>query len=207
MATITTTAPTTTTPPTNNTTTTTDQTNAPPLHLPTLLTTPITYAGHFLTTHLLPESRRTAILTTLRAHPLLSSFLLAQVLCSGVPILLFILGLVISASLAASVFACFAVVVLVPVLVFTGLLGVWGWGVAWGCFVLGRWGFGVVLSWNGDRDGDGDGKDGQTVGVNGVKAGGEAGGEVVEVKEEDLVDEKKGGLGFVVREKEVEDAA
>lgn len=140
------------------------------IQLPPTLSTPLTT---LLTT---TEPHRAALTSTLRAHPVLTSFLLCQLLCSTVPIALFLAGVAISASLAASAFACLALLVVGPVLVFTSLLGVWVWGFAWATWVVGRW-------------------------VWGFRVVDEAPGAGVEVKEEEEDKEKEKGM--VVEEKEV----
>src|SRR5699024_6313782 len=60
---------------------------------------------------------------------------------SAVPITLFLIGLAVTASVAASVFACLAFLVLGPVLVFTTLLGGWIWGLGWILVFVGGWVF------------------------------------------------------------------
>ncbi|OGM39807.1 hypothetical protein ABOM_011581 [Aspergillus bombycis] len=96
------------------------------------------------------------VLDFLHAHPVIATLLLAQLLCSCVPIGLFVAGAVIVASLAVALYSCVAVLVLAPVVIGTSVLGfcVWGWG--WVAFVVGKW----VLGWlvDGERgfnlDGD-----------------------------------------------------
>lgn len=100
-------------------------------------------------TYILPPQSRTAILQTVVAHPLLSSFLLAQLLCSTIPLLLFAIGIMTAGIVAAAVFACLGLLVLVPVLLATGVLGglAWGWG--WFVFLVGRWAWGVYVQRSG----------------------------------------------------------
>lgn len=100
-------------------------------------------------TYILPPQSRTAILQTVVAHPFLSSFLLAQLLCSTIPLLLFAIGIMTAGIVAAAVFACLGLLVLVPVLLATGVLGglAWGWG--WFVFLVGRWAWGVYVQRNG----------------------------------------------------------
>ncbi|PYI28818.1 hypothetical protein BP00DRAFT_448986 [Aspergillus indologenus CBS 114.80] len=86
-----------------------------------------------------PEEGSLPRLTQLiRAHPILATFLAAQVLCSGIPVCLFLGGVLVSAFVAGAVFAGFAMLVMGPVLVGTGCLGLGVWGFGWGVFVLGR---------------------------------------------------------------------
>ncbi|KAB8236030.1 seipin co-factor family protein [Aspergillus alliaceus] len=104
---------------------------------------------------LLIARTRTALADLLEfyhSHPILATFLLAQAVCSCVPIGLFVLGAVVSASVAVVVFSCVAGLVLVPVLVGTSFLGIclWGWG--WVGFVIGRWVLGGLLRKAGDGE-------------------------------------------------------
>lgn len=96
-------------------------------------------------TYILPPQSRTTILQAVAAHPFLSSFLLAQLLCSTIPLLLFAIGIMTAGIVAAAVFACLGLLVLVPVLLATGVLGglAWGWG--WFVFLVGRWAWGVYV--------------------------------------------------------------
>lgn len=96
-------------------------------------------------TYVLPPQSRTAILQTVAAHPFLSSFLLAQLLCSTIPLLLFAIGIVTVGIVAAAVFACLGMLVLVPVLLATGVLGALAWGWGWFVFLVGRWAWGVYV--------------------------------------------------------------
>ncbi|KAJ1706047.1 hypothetical protein AFGD_010273 [Aspergillus flavus] len=120
----------------------------------------------YLTTNLFRASVRASShistsLDFLHAHPVIATLLLAQFVCSCVPIGLFVAGAVIAASLAVALYSCVAVLVLAPVVIGTSILGfcVWGWG--WVVFVVGRWVLGVVVdgerggSLNGDLDEDG----------------------------------------------------
>lgn len=152
-----------------------------------ILATPITTTKSLIDTHILPPPRRSALQSAIQSHPFLSSFLLFQLLFSAIPIVIFLSGVAITASIAASVFACFAFLVLGPVLVFTTLLGVWVWGFTWVVVFAGRWIVGAL------------GERGYTVpGVGAVKA---------EDKNEEGVGGGGEGMGknkeFVVEEREV----
>lgn len=170
-----TTTTTTDNPPDTLTTTTSPSSSIP---FPALLETPIT----MLNTHILPEQRRSAILSAIQSHPLLASFLACQLFCSAVPITLFLIGVAVTASVAASIFACLAFLVLGPVLVFTTLLGGWIWGVGWIVVFVGGWVFEAL-----------DGRVNQ--------------GAIVEVKREEEKNTAREGKekdeGLVVEEKEV----
>ncbi|RJE18633.1 hypothetical protein PHISCL_09025, partial [Aspergillus sclerotialis] len=110
------------------------------------------------------------------------------ILCSGIPVALFLIGAGLTASVAATVFACFAFLVLGPVLVFTSILGFWVWGSLWVLVIGGRWAYERV--------------DGRSVnhGVMEVKKENE--GEVAGIGDGEGKSKGKDG-GFVVEEKEV----
>ncbi|PKY06231.1 hypothetical protein P168DRAFT_302608 [Aspergillus campestris IBT 28561] len=131
---------TTTTPDHSNSHSHNDDNNTTPNHNnnndpPSLLTA----AQTILTTHFLPPQSQSTLLTTILAHPYWTTFLLAQFLCSAIPIALFLLGAVVAASVAVAAFTCLAGLVLIPVLVGTTVLGVGVWG--------SRWMSSVVLVW------------------------------------------------------------
>jgi len=85
----------------------------------------------------------TAALATLHnhlnTHPLITTFFVAQFLTSILPLLLFTTGVLTAGLVAAGVFAFLGLLVLGPVLVITGVLGVVAWGWGWGVFLVGRW--------------------------------------------------------------------
>lgn len=96
-------------------------------------------------TYVLPGPTRTTIVETVNAHPILTTFLAAQLAVAFFPLLLFSIGVLTAGVVAAALFACLGMVVLVPVLLATGVLGlvVWGWG--WCVFFVGRWAWGVYV--------------------------------------------------------------
>lgn len=89
------------------------------------------------------QTIQTTLKSTFTNHPYLSTFLLSHLLLSGLPIALFLIGLVVSVSLAASAFTLFAFLILGPVLAVTGFLAV----CAWVSFWVGWMGWGVVRGW------------------------------------------------------------
>ncbi|KKK22494.1 hypothetical protein ARAM_000609 [Aspergillus rambellii] len=115
-----------------------------PMTISTILTS-LAATVTALNTYALPAQLRTSLVHIAKRHPVLASFALCQVLCSAIPLGIFLAGAAISASIAVAVFTCFAALVLLPVLVATTVLGVWLWGVSWGLWVLGRWG--VLWVW------------------------------------------------------------
>ncbi|RHZ74251.1 hypothetical protein CDV55_108229 [Aspergillus turcosus] len=93
----------------------------------------------FLDTYILPPRLRATILETALAHPLLTTFLLCQFVCSCIPIMIFLIGAMVAGGIAVVVFSCFALLVLGPVLVATTVAGLFLWGWGWATFVVGRW--------------------------------------------------------------------
>ncbi|BDD59499.1 hypothetical protein MPDQ_007263 [Monascus purpureus] len=81
------------------------------------------------------EETTQSILDVLRrnfhAHPHLWSFVISQLLVSGPPVAVFLVGLAILTTFAAGVITFFALLVLGPVLMLTGFLGVCLWGWSW----------------------------------------------------------------------------
>ncbi|PLB34087.1 seipin co-factor family protein [Aspergillus candidus] len=121
----------------NNNTPTYDNNNDPPSLL--------TAAHTILTTHFLPPETQSTLLKTILTHPYWTTFLLAQFLCSVIPIALFLLGAVVAASVAVTAFTCLAGLVLIPVLIGTTVLGVGAWGCGWVVIMLGRWAWGAFV--------------------------------------------------------------
>ncbi|GFF61456.1 hypothetical protein IFM61606_07307 [Aspergillus udagawae] len=93
----------------------------------------------FLDTYILPPHLRAAIFETALAHPLLTTFLLCQFVCSCIPVTIFLIGALVAGGIAVVVFSCFALLVLGPVLVATTVAGLFLWGWGWATFVVGRW--------------------------------------------------------------------
>lgn len=161
-----------------------DTTNPPqtllPIPIPPLSTLPTLLTN--TTKALLPsEQHRTVLKTTITNHPYLTTLLLTQLIFTSIPITLFLAGIAVTASLAASVFACLALLVLGPVLIFASLLGLWAWGFGWVMWVVGGWVWRVLEGKEGDADGV-------------VKGGWE---------DETDVESKDKDKGLVVEEKEV----
>ena len=96
-------------------------------------------------TYMLPGPTRSTILETVNARPVLTSFLAAQIAVALFPLLLFTTGILTAGVVAAGLVACLGMVVLVPVLLVTSVLGVviWGWG--WALFMAARWSWGVYV--------------------------------------------------------------
>ncbi|KAI9929913.1 hypothetical protein ASPWEDRAFT_23642 [Aspergillus wentii DTO 134E9] len=139
----------TSTPEEETTTTTTTDPSAGPIQ--EILSATLT----LIDTYILPPRTRSAILRIAASHPHLTSLLLCQLICSGIPVALFGMGVVITAVIAATLFACVALLVLGPVLMVTGFMGLCLWGWAWGFYLVGSW----VLGMMDKSDELGDGKE------------------------------------------------
>ena len=91
--------------------------------------------------------------TSFKAHPQLWTLVFAQLLLSGVPVALFLIGLAITTTIAVSVFTFFAFLVLGPVLAITGFLGFCLWGWSWAAWVVSN----ALWTWYAsERQGGGD---------------------------------------------------
>lgn len=160
--------------------TTTDPNQKPPTPTTETFRSLLLLTLTLLDTYLFPTPRtRTTVHHFLHTHPFLSTFLAAQLLVSFFPLFLFATLTMTAGVVAAGLFACLGLVVLVPVLVATGVLGVvvWGWG--WGVFVVGRWAWGAYVE-RMVRDGAG-----------GSSSNGNRNGPIM-VKSEKVEDEKGG---------------
>lgn len=95
-------------------------------------------------TWLLPPPRQTAVYEATLSRPFAST-IICQLLCCGVPLLIFLAGLCVFAAVAIALWAVLSLVVLGPVLLVTSFMGVslWGWG--WVLYGLVRWVDGAVL--------------------------------------------------------------
>ncbi|KAJ0419334.1 hypothetical protein BJY00DRAFT_165979 [Aspergillus carlsbadensis] len=90
-------------------------------------------------TWLIPPERQAAMYRTAIEHPIAATFLAAQLLCVGIPLVLFIAGTLIFAAVAMIVWVVLSLLILGPIVLVASLLGVslWGWG--WFVFGLVRW--------------------------------------------------------------------
>ncbi|KAL2857196.1 hypothetical protein BJY01DRAFT_159620 [Aspergillus pseudoustus] len=90
-------------------------------------------------TWLIPPERQAAMYRAAMEHPIASTFIAAQLLCVGVPLVLFIAGTLIFAAVAMIVWVVLSLLILGPIMLVASLMGVslWGWG--WFVFGLVRW--------------------------------------------------------------------
>jgi hypothetical protein len=78
----------------------------------------------------LPQQRQEAIYKSAMSRPMATTFVICQLICCGVPLLVFMAGVFIFAAVAILLWAILSLLVLGPVLVVTGCSGflMWGWG-------------------------------------------------------------------------------
>jgi hypothetical protein len=78
----------------------------------------------------LPPRRQEAIYKSAMSRPMATTFIICQLICCGVPLLVFMAGVFIFAAVAILLWAILSLLVLGPVLLVTGCSGflMWGWG-------------------------------------------------------------------------------
>ncbi|OKL62119.1 hypothetical protein UA08_02369 [Talaromyces atroroseus] len=78
----------------------------------------------------LPQQRQEAIYQSAMSRPMATTFIICQLLCCGVPLLVFMAGVFIFAAVAILLWALLSLLILGPVLLVTGCSGflLWGWG-------------------------------------------------------------------------------
>ncbi|EED18883.1 conserved hypothetical protein [Talaromyces stipitatus ATCC 10500] len=78
----------------------------------------------------LPQQRQEAIYKSAMSRPMATTFIICQLICCGVPLLVFMAGVFIFAAVAILLWAILSLLVLGPVLLVTGCSGflMWGWG-------------------------------------------------------------------------------
>ncbi|KAL2802436.1 hypothetical protein BJX63DRAFT_114504 [Aspergillus granulosus] len=90
-------------------------------------------------TWLIPPERQAAMYKAAIEHPIASTFLAAQLLCVGIPLVLFIAGTLIFAAVAMLVWVVLSLLILGPIMLVASLMGISLWGWAWFVFGLVRW--------------------------------------------------------------------
>ncbi|KAL4878467.1 hypothetical protein BJY04DRAFT_196078 [Aspergillus karnatakaensis] len=88
---------------------------------------------------LIPPQRQAEMYKTAMDHPIAATFLACQLLCVGIPLVLFVAGTLIFAAVAMIVWVVLSLLILGPIFLVASLLGVglWGWG--WFFFGLVWW--------------------------------------------------------------------
>jgi len=92
-----------------------------------------------LVSWLLPPPRQAAMYEAALKRPSATTFIVCQMICCGVPLLVFIAGIFVFAALAILLWAILSLLILGPVLLVTSMMGLslWGWG--WLLYGLVKW--------------------------------------------------------------------
>lgn len=92
-----------------------------------------------LVSWLLPPPRQAAMYEASLKHPATTTFIVCQMICCGVPLLVFLAGILVFAAIAILLWAILSLLILGPVLLVTSMMGVslWGWG--WIFYGLVKW--------------------------------------------------------------------
>jgi hypothetical protein len=88
---------------------------------------------------LFPPPRQAALYDTVLSRPIATTFVICQLICCGVPLLVFLSGLFLFAAVATLLWAVLSFLILGPILLVTSLTGLslWGWG--WIVYGLVKW--------------------------------------------------------------------
>ncbi|KAJ5390732.1 uncharacterized protein N7496_001800 [Penicillium cataractarum] len=93
----------------------------------------------WLVNRYLPPPKQAMMYEEALKRPIASTFLVCQAICCGVPLLVFLVGVVIFAIIAVLLWAVLALLILGPILIVASMMGVslWGWG--WVLYGLLKW--------------------------------------------------------------------
>lgn len=88
---------------------------------------------------LLPPPRQAAMYEAALKRPAATTFIVCQIICCGVPLLVFLAGVFVFAAVSILLWAVLSLLILGPVLLVTSMMGVslWGWG--WVFYGLVKW--------------------------------------------------------------------
>ncbi|KAJ5760817.1 hypothetical protein N7520_007973 [Penicillium odoratum] len=84
----------------------------------------------WLVMYLIPPSKQSQAFDAAMKRPISSTFLICQLICCGVPLLVFFAGVFIFAAVSLILWALLSLLILGPVLLVASMMGVslWGWG-------------------------------------------------------------------------------
>ncbi|KAJ5888138.1 hypothetical protein N7495_008179 [Penicillium taxi] len=93
----------------------------------------------WLVNWLLPPPRQAQLYEAALKRPIASTFIVCQLICCGVPMLVFLAGVFIFAVVAVLLWAVLSLLILGPILLVASLMGIslWGWG--WIIYGLVKW--------------------------------------------------------------------
>ncbi|KAJ5287496.1 hypothetical protein N7478_003182 [Penicillium angulare] len=121
--------------------------------------------------YLFPPSKQAEMFEGAMKRPIATTFIVCQIICCGVPLLIFLAGVFVFAAVALLLWAVLSLVILGPVLLVASMMGVslWGWG--WILYGLMGWVdqrfFGGMISrfflprMQAQSEGDGEGEGGE----------------------------------------------
>ncbi|KAJ5439979.1 uncharacterized protein N7458_010977 [Penicillium daleae] len=93
----------------------------------------------WLVNRYLPPPKQAAMYEEALKRPIASTFLVCQMICCGVPLLVFLVGVFVFAIIAVLLWAVLALLILGPILLVASMMGIslWGWG--WVLYGLLKW--------------------------------------------------------------------
>ncbi|KAJ6068071.1 uncharacterized protein N7446_005108 [Penicillium canescens] len=93
----------------------------------------------YMVSWLLPPPRQAAIYEAALKRPAATTFIICQMICCGVPLLIFLAGVFVFAAVSILLWAILSLLILGPVLLVTSMMGIslWGWG--WVFYGLVKW--------------------------------------------------------------------
>ncbi|KAI9931694.1 hypothetical protein ASPWEDRAFT_37446 [Aspergillus wentii DTO 134E9] len=88
---------------------------------------------------ILPPPRRVQVYEAAVSRPIATTFITCQLVCCGVPLLVFVAGALVFAAVAILLWALLSFLILGPILLVSSLMGIslWGWG--WVLYGLVKW--------------------------------------------------------------------
>ncbi|KAJ5211805.1 uncharacterized protein N7498_003451 [Penicillium cinerascens] len=86
-----------------------------------------------------PPPKQAAMYEAMLNRPIASTFLVCQAICCGVPLLVFLVGVVVFAIVSVILWALLSLLILGPILLVASMMGIslWGWG--WILYGLVKW--------------------------------------------------------------------
>ncbi|KAJ5916431.1 hypothetical protein N7504_000446 [Penicillium tannophilum] len=93
----------------------------------------------WLVMYVLPPNKQAEVYEAASKRPIATTFIICQMICCGVPLLVFLAGVFVFAAVALILWAVLSLLILGPVLLVASMMGVslWGWG--WIFYGLLRW--------------------------------------------------------------------
>ncbi|KAJ6005019.1 hypothetical protein N7540_012818 [Penicillium herquei] len=84
----------------------------------------------WLVEYILPPAKQGQMYDAALKRPIASTFIVCQIICCGVPLLIFLAGVFLFAAVAVLLWAVLSLLILGPVLLVASMMGVslWGWG-------------------------------------------------------------------------------